>query len=68
MQQIQNSGQNKKTSKCEGLLICNNDMVLQLDSRWNQVYASLYLPHSKLEKFGVTHINDEVAYLGEGSL
>jgi hypothetical protein len=48
MQRIQSISKNKKASKIESLLICNNYMVRLVDSRWNQVYASLMLMFEKL--------------------
>jgi hypothetical protein len=42
--------------------------VRQLDYRWNHFEPSLYLLHSKLEKFGFAFINEKVVYLGDKEL
>jgi hypothetical protein len=50
MQQIQGSDQNKKALNLERFFICNPKMVRQVDSRWNQIYASLMIMYYKLER------------------
>ena len=45
---------------------CN--LVRQVDYRWNHFVPSLYLLHSKLEKFGLAYINNEVVYVGDKGL
>lgn len=40
-------------------------LVRVTDSRWNHFVPSLYLLHSKLERFGFAFINDKVVYLGD---
>ncbi len=42
-------------------------MVRHVDSRSNQIFASLYLMHEKLVALGVVLVNDEVAYIEEAS-
>jgi len=42
--------------------------VRVLDYRWNHFVPSLYLLHSKLDKFGLGFINGEVVYLGDKEL
>lgn len=68
MQQIENRIQHKKTPALERLSICNNDMVRQVNYRWNHFVPSLYLLHSKLDKFGLALINGKVVYLGDKEL
>jgi hypothetical protein len=60
MQQIQNLEQNKEAPEMERFSICNNDLVRQVDYRWNQVYSSLMLMYEKLERFGL------MSYISEG--
>lgn len=40
-------------------------MVRVLDYRWNHFVPSLYLLHSKLEKCGLTLINNRIVYLND---
>lgn len=66
MKLIRRSGQNKKTSQCGGLLICNSNMVRQVDYRWNHFESSLRLLHCKLEEAGLINVSGEINYGGRG--
>lgn len=59
---------NIKAPDLERFFICNNDMVRVLGYRWNHFVPSLYLLHSKLEKFGVAYISGKVVYLADKEL
>ncbi len=61
MQQIRKMRQNKKAPDLERFLIFNNDMVREVDYRWNQFYPSLMLMYEKLARLGLTIEDDDVS-------
>ena len=57
MQQIRNTGQNKKAPDQERFFICKSKMVREVDYRWNQIYASIMLMHEKLVKLNLLYVD-----------
>lgn len=43
-----------------------NSLVREMDSRWNQISASLYLMHSKLANLGFVRRDGSVVVVGNG--
>ena len=60
MQRMENWNQNKKAPNMERFFICNNDMVRQVDYRWNHIYGSLMLMYEKLDRFGLENYFEEL--------
>jgi hypothetical protein len=62
-QQIRKFEQNKKASKFENLLICNNVMAGHVSQFWNTIEPSLICMYDKLSELGF-HINaGQVSYI-----